>query len=92
MTKEHWISRKRVSLKMARGAANSEARLIHYDLPGRYSIKAAQCAEPRDDTGIADGMAQRPVLHLPGEAQRVTAPLDSRTMRATRTPGFGEQG
>lgn len=44
MEKKYWIGRKRASMKMARAAASAEARLIHYDLAGRYSVKAAQCA------------------------------------------------
>jgi hypothetical protein len=40
MEKAYWLSRKRASLKSARDAASSEARLIHYDLAGRYSLKA----------------------------------------------------
>jgi hypothetical protein len=40
MEKAYWLSRKRASLKLARNAASSEARLIHYDLAGRYSLKA----------------------------------------------------
>jgi hypothetical protein len=40
MEKAYWLSRKRASLKSARNAASSEARLIHYDLAGRYSLKA----------------------------------------------------
>ena len=40
MEKAYWISRKRASLKLARNAVSSEARLIHYDLAGRYSLKA----------------------------------------------------
>ncbi len=40
MEKAYWLSRKRASLKLAQNAANSEARLIHYDLAGRYSVKA----------------------------------------------------
>jgi hypothetical protein len=40
MEKEYWLSRKRASLKSAHNAANSRARLIHYDLAGRYSLKA----------------------------------------------------
>jgi hypothetical protein len=41
MQKSFWLSRKRASLKMAQDAATSESRLIHYELAGRYSIKAA---------------------------------------------------
>jgi hypothetical protein len=40
MEKAYWIQRKRASLKSARNAAGAEARLIHYDLAGRYSLKA----------------------------------------------------
>ena len=41
MEKGYWLSRKRASLKAAQNAASSEARLAHYDLAGRYSVKAA---------------------------------------------------
>ena len=40
MEKAYWLSRRRASLKLARSAASAEARLVHYDLAGRYSLKA----------------------------------------------------
>jgi hypothetical protein len=40
MEQTYWLGRKRASLKMARVATSSEARLVHYDLAGRYSLKA----------------------------------------------------
>ena len=40
MEKAYWLRRKRASLKLAKDAASSEARLVHYDLAGRYSVKA----------------------------------------------------
>ena len=40
MEKAYWLGRKRASLKSANDAINSAARLIHYDLAGRYSVKA----------------------------------------------------
>jgi len=40
MEKAYWLGRKRASLKLARDAATSEARLVHYDLAGRYSLNA----------------------------------------------------
>ena len=43
MEKSYWIGRKRAAIAMARRAATSETRLIHYELAGRYSIKAAHC-------------------------------------------------
>lgn len=40
MEKTYWLGRKRASLKMAQDAKSSSARLVHYDLAGRYSVKA----------------------------------------------------
>jgi hypothetical protein len=40
MEQAYWLGRKRASLKLARSAGGPEARLIHYDLAGRYSVKA----------------------------------------------------
>ena len=40
METEYWLSRKRATLKLAQNAVSSEARLVHYDLAGRYSVKA----------------------------------------------------
>jgi hypothetical protein len=40
MEKAYWLSRKRASLKLAQGASSSRARLVHYDLAGRYGLKA----------------------------------------------------
>jgi hypothetical protein len=64
MEKKYWIGRKHASMRMAHGAASAEARLVHYELAGRYSIKAAQCltvARP-----AAEGA--RAMLHLPNPA------------------------
>lgn len=44
MEKTYWLGRKRAAMAMARGADGSAARLIHYEMAGRYSIKAAQSA------------------------------------------------
>jgi hypothetical protein len=40
MEKAYWLGRKRASLKLANDATSSQARLVHYDLAGRYSVKA----------------------------------------------------
>jgi hypothetical protein len=40
MENAYWLGRKRASLKLAQNAASSEARLAHYELAGRYSVKA----------------------------------------------------
>ncbi|MEP6982034.1 MAG: hypothetical protein ABI853_00125 [Sphingomicrobium sp.] len=54
MEKTHWLSRKRASLKLAKEAANSEARLVHYDLAGRYSLKALSAESQATD--LADAL------------------------------------
>lgn len=41
MGQKYWLGRKRASVAAAEQATSSEARLIHLDLAGRYSVKAA---------------------------------------------------
>ena len=41
MEQIYWLGRNRTSIANARAATSAEARLIHYELAGRYSIKAA---------------------------------------------------
>jgi hypothetical protein len=41
LEQEYWLRRKRQSLASAREAKSAEARLIHFDLAGRYSVLAA---------------------------------------------------
>jgi hypothetical protein len=40
MEKAYWLERERASIKMAKSASCSAARLAHYDLAGRYSLNA----------------------------------------------------
>ncbi|HEX8308956.1 MAG TPA: hypothetical protein VF645_11135 [Allosphingosinicella sp.] len=47
----YWLGRKRISAANARRAESAEARLVHFDLAGRYSIKAAAAAPARADPG-----------------------------------------
>lgn len=65
MGKEYWIGRKRAAVAMARAATSAEARLIHYDLAGRYSVKAAMTPPfmlPRKGPAT---QGERAVLRLP---------------------------
>ena len=41
MERAYWLSRQQASFMLARAATSADARLIHYDLAGRYSVKAA---------------------------------------------------
>ena len=54
MEKAYWLGRKRASLKLAQSAASAEARLVHYDLAGRYSLKAVSAETLAID--LADAM------------------------------------
>jgi hypothetical protein len=73
MEQRYWIGRKRAAMVMARGAASADLRLLHYELAGRYSIKAAQChAVAKRETG-----GERPMLHLSGSAFFGPAPVTS---------------
>jgi hypothetical protein len=51
-------------MEMAREASTAEARLIHYDLAGRYSIKAAQFPLPGALLSQRAASGERPVLRL----------------------------
>ena len=44
MDQEYWLARKRASVKKANDATSARARLAHFELAGRYSIKAADAA------------------------------------------------
>lgn len=41
MDRKYWIGRMDAAVTMAREALTAEARLAHYELAGRYSIRAA---------------------------------------------------
>ena len=49
MEKAYWLGRKKASLKLAQNAVTAEVRLIHYDLAGRYSLKAVSAEKGASD-------------------------------------------
>ena len=65
MEKAYWLSRKRATLKLAKNAVSSEARLVHYDMAGRDSLKALSADTQAID--LADSM--------PSAIQSRTAPV-----------------
>ena len=77
MENSYWIDRKRRAMAMARDAATAEARLIHYDLAGRYSVKAAQYPPFAALRGERTGGGERPLLHLRPPAPPEPLPLRS---------------
>jgi hypothetical protein len=66
MEKAYWLGRKRASLRSAKAATCSEARLIHYDLAGRYSLNAISEA-----TQAIDLAASSPRPNPPGQQLNV---------------------
>ena len=62
MEKLYWLTRKRATLKLARNATNSKARLVHYDLAGRYALNASS-AETRT-IDLADSLP--PPIYVSG--------------------------
>ncbi len=68
MEQKYWIGRKRSAMANAREALSSEARLIHYELAGRYSIKAAHCSPAMLPGGRTASTLERPTLHVSAPA------------------------
>ena len=54
MDKTYWLGRQETALKSASSASSSAARLIHYDLAGRYHLKAETAEESAVD--LADSL------------------------------------
>jgi hypothetical protein len=73
MEHSYWIGRNRSALAMARDATTAEARLIHYELAGRHSIKAAQCLPFVRPVGAPEGQGERAALRLPDPGSFWTA-------------------
>jgi len=69
MEKTYWLGRERAAMAMARDAACSGSRLIHYELAGRYSLKAAYAPFMLPQKGpVTQG--EREVLRLPLPSSR----------------------
>lgn len=47
MEKTYWLARVSRSQKAAHDAISSEARMIHLELAGRYSVQAAGASEAK---------------------------------------------
>ena len=45
MEQRYWLRRQREELAMAGKATSAQTRLIHFELAGRYSVKAANTGE-----------------------------------------------
>jgi hypothetical protein len=61
----YWIGRQAAAGAMARRASSAKIRLIHYELAGRYGVKAASCLPFMLPGSAPAGRETRAVLHLP---------------------------
>ena len=68
MENRYWLGRMRDAMTAARAASTAEARLIHYDLAGRYSLKAAVALPFLAARSVPAADGARPTLHLPDPA------------------------
>ena len=84
MEKTYWLGRKRAAMAMARDATCSRTRLIHYELAGRYSLKAAYAPFMLPTKGPATP-GEREVLRLP-------PPPSSRAVAVVRMPRLLPRG
>jgi len=57
MEKTYWLRRQQAAVAMARAASTAESRLIHYEMAGRYSLRAASA--PRGLPACAGPVAAR---------------------------------
>lgn len=63
MEYNYWLSRSVHAFGMARSATSATARLIHLQLAGAYSVKAAECEEcPADWNAIGRTTPQAPTV------------------------------
>jgi hypothetical protein len=70
MERDYFLQRKRSHAASARDAATGEIRLIHLDLAGRYSVKAAASPDRRARNPVHSGAATPAgeMVEAPGDA------------------------
>ncbi|MEA3034287.1 MAG: hypothetical protein QOH04_38 [Sphingomonadales bacterium] len=90
MEQAYWLDRKRASVANARRAGGAEARLVHLDLAGRYSIKAAAAAAAGNRP---EQEGARLALPLPetADAERYQRLETGARWMASRSPDEGER-
>jgi hypothetical protein len=65
MGKQYWIGRQQSAIGMAQAASDAEIRLIHYELAGRYSLKAAAIPAFMLPRKAPATRGERAALHAP---------------------------
>jgi hypothetical protein len=88
MEQKYWLGRKRGSAANARRATSAEARLVHLDLAGRYSIKAAAAARP--PWAAPEAAHPAPALPAPADASHYER-LETGARWLASRPGEGAE-
>ena len=72
METKYWLTRQRSSVRMALAAKSSRARLVHYELAGRYGLKASEAG---DSTRLARRLSASRIIASakPEQAPSVTS-------------------
>ena len=69
MEYNYWLGRSVHACAMARSATSTKARLIHLQLAGAYSVKAAVCdGPPAGREAIEPAISRAPAASLPAIA------------------------
>jgi hypothetical protein len=91
MDRKYWIGRMHAAHKMARHASTAESRLIHYDMAGRYSIKAANALPFLVRRKAPATVGEQAALRLPEPGESRSGPNPRPNPPARRKPGNDER-
>ena len=91
MDRKYWIGRMHAAHKMARQAATAESRLLHYDMAGRYSIKAANALPFLVRRKAPATVGEQAALRLPDPGDPRSGPNPRPNPPARRKPGNDER-
>ena len=91
MDRKYWIGRMHAAMTMARQASTAESRLIHYDMAGRYSIKAADALPFLVRRKAPATVGEQAALRLPDPREPRSGPIPRPNPPARRKPGGDER-
>ena len=91
MDRKYWLRRMHAAHRMARQAVTAESRLIHYDMAGRYSIKAANALPFLVRRKAPATGGEQAALRLPDPGEPRSGPNSQPNPPARRKPGNDER-
>ena len=91
MDRKYWIGRMHAAVRLARKAATAESRLIHYEMAGRYSIKAANSLPFLVRHKAPATVGEQAALRLPDPRDPRIGPIPRPNPPMRRKPGADER-